>query len=41
MSTEEALKEQRKNKIHETGVIKYYTDKYYEAYNQLLDLLLD
>nr|DAU21782.1 MAG TPA: hypothetical protein [Caudoviricetes sp.] len=36
-----ALKEQRHNKIHENGVIKYYTDKYQKAYNKLLDLLLD
>lgn len=35
------LKEQRKNKIHEAGVVKYYTDKYQQAYRELLDLLLD
>lgn len=35
------LKEQRHNKIHEAGVVKYYTDKYQKAYSKLLDLLLD
>lgn len=35
------LDEERRNKIHENGVIKYYTDKYQKAYNKLLDLLLD
>lgn len=35
------LKEQRHNKIRDEGVIKYYTDKYQEAYNKLLDILLD
>lgn len=35
------LKEQRKNKMRDEGVIKYYTDKYREAYSELLDILLN
>ena len=36
-----ALKHQRQNRIHEPGVVEYYTQKYQKAYSELLGLLLD
>lgn len=36
-----ALKKQRQNRIHEVGIVEYYTQKYQKAYSKLLDLLIN